>query len=547
MTHFPDDPRPEDARDEARETPDTFAASERSGDALDQLLAADVAAWRARVPAAEQFAERMDGLLREPSGAHGHMMNLQVPQGATVAARPLQPLRPTSPHVRRGLAAVMALVAVVALLVGMFQIVALRRGAPSISSTPGQGPLLPFASPNLSPITTQTAQQCDPTRIPPGVPGAHVVLSDIAMVSATEGWAVGELDHYAVQGQAAPSDSVLMHLSQGQWTQATPVFHNASLSNLAMLSPDDGWAVGTYAAGDTAFGNPRVFPLVLHYTGGAWHQVQVPAHLPGYDVPATAPSGSAAAEGEGWITRIKISMVSADDGWLWLDVNASRDPANHAARSDMRILHYHAGTWSLVPLPPISLTTDFWNMAAAAPGDAWFVGTDYQNVTPVLAHYAAGRWSVIRETFAGQLMSIGMSSATNGWATGEDGGISLLMHYDGTTWSRRPLPPLLQTPPSSIADVFITRDGQVWVVGLVSSGQNYQTIIEEYYNGAWGTAQWPYSDVSVRGIAPAGSHDLWFIGAIGYAWGCAPADVRGVSLGVLAHYQNGTWSEQHLP
>lgn len=71
------------------------------------------------------------------------------------------------------------------------------------------------------------------------------------MTSATDGWAVG--DPYDTHA------SVILHARDGVWTQVKSPTQQP-LTSVAMLSANEGWAVG---AGGT----------ILHYIGGAWSVV----------------------------------------------------------------------------------------------------------------------------------------------------------------------------------------------------------------------------------------------------------------------------------
>ena len=76
---------------------------------------------------------------------------------------------------------------------------------------------------------------------PPDSSGSS--LYGIAMVSASEGWAVG-------------SDGLIVHDLGGAWTQA-PSPTDQTLESITMVSPTEGWAVGDQGT-------------ILHYANGAW-------------------------------------------------------------------------------------------------------------------------------------------------------------------------------------------------------------------------------------------------------------------------------------
>jgi hypothetical protein len=79
----------------------------------------------------------------------------------------------------------------------------------------------------------------------PGLVDTFTSFNGIAMVSASDGWAVG-------------IGGLIVHYSSGVWTSlASPT--SQTLQSIAMLSASEGWAVGDRGT-------------ILHYAGGAWSQ-----------------------------------------------------------------------------------------------------------------------------------------------------------------------------------------------------------------------------------------------------------------------------------
>ena len=98
-------------------------------------------------------------------------------------------------------------------------------------------------------------------------PTGEILLS-VFMVSASDGWAVGD-------------DGVILHYSGGSWSIVTSPT-TRDLASVFMVSASDGWAVG--------FGGPG---MILHYSGGSWSVV-------------TSPTTD---------NLRSVFMVSASDGW----------------------------------------------------------------------------------------------------------------------------------------------------------------------------------------------------------------------------------------
>ena len=77
---------------------------------------------------------------------------------------------------------------------------------------------------------------CPPEYVHPGITHG-IALSDIAMVSPTEGWAVGGVDHFGT----GTSQGTLLHLINGQWIANTDLPTAPGIVSISMDSPTDGW------------------------------------------------------------------------------------------------------------------------------------------------------------------------------------------------------------------------------------------------------------------------------------------------------------------
>jgi photosystem II stability/assembly factor-like uncharacterized protein len=122
------------------------------------------------------------------------------------------------------------------------------------------------------------------------------------MISPDDGWAVGMLPN-TDQHRPSEVDGLIMHDHNGVWEQQPlmqePSGQNIfSLNSVAMLSPQEGWAVGDEG-------------VMLHYVNGVWKR-------------AASPTSQ-----RFWL----VTFVSASEGW--------------AIGEQGTMLHYQNGTWSL--------------------------------------------------------------------------------------------------------------------------------------------------------------------------------------------------------
>ena len=106
----------------------------------------------------------------------------------------------------------------------------------------------------------------------PSSPSPTPPLNSVDMLNENEGWAVGDnatLLHYTVSGGVGTWNTVVV---SGSPTLST----DANLTSVFMLSPTDGWAVG----GIQAAGSYSAGPVIIHWDGTHWTPVATPS-IPG--------------------------------------------------------------------------------------------------------------------------------------------------------------------------------------------------------------------------------------------------------------------------
>lgn len=369
------------------------------------------------------------------------------------------------------------------------------------------------------------AATCDPAT-QWRAPANNVSLDDLAMVAPDEGWAVGALTPQwppATSGQQLAG--VIYHLTNGQWQRLSQTYPGAELASISMDSPTDGWA-----ASDGS--------LMLHYSGGAWRQVDVPA----LDA-ALSSSGVSAGSTFFWVG---IQMFGPNAGWMF---GSNYDDASHP-RGDVLVLHDMNGTWTRVLTPNVPATTTLFTFSAVSADEAWLVGTDYgNNLETHFFHYAGGAWTAWPQTFSGVTERFTMLSPTDGWAFDGDatGGSDHLLHFDGTTWAQVATPDWTNQQIQLTSAVFPIAPGTTWFGASHVEGFGGSALIEQYSGGQWQQVAWPYSNVAPDGLAAGSSGELWGIGDIGHQEGCAPALVTAIGQGVFLHEQHESWTEDVLP
>jgi len=353
---------------------------------------------------------------------------------------------------------------------------------------------------------------------------AHAYLADLAMTSATDGWAVGAVRD---NNDDAPVRSLILHYSHCQWTQTGPAIPNMGLWSISMDSPTDGWISG----GLDGTGN-----VLLHYTGGQWQQVHV----------------AALDTVNGFFGTVR--MQSAAEGWMIL-----RHAKNTQGLGSSSLAHERNGVWSLLNAPLSNIV----DVAPIGPDDAWIAGTvSDADKTGMLARYQAGRW-VATASMGGLIdeshLRLRMLSPTDGWATAEfptaDGNYfegvetALVLHYDGKAWK-----PANTGANPAAQRVSIFGDGEGWAFTLTHHADNADpgnlsvSLAQYESGGTWRTVKMPASNISdIAGLSRVSAGEYW---AIGYTETIVPNPndtarhtMMGVISSVLLHFANGTWTQ----
>ncbi len=155
-------------------------------------------------------------------------------------------------------------------------------------------------------------------------------LRAIAMVSSSEGWAVG-------------SDAIL-HYQKGQWQQAFAPQFDGYEARIQMVSASEGWASAGYNH-------------VLHYQDGQWKKVEVAPQIQVYD----------------------LSMASANVGW------AVGESTNSGSLTSA-VVRYDGQSWQPVSTPNLEWLK---HVVAISADEAWMA-----NNSGTIYHYRDGDWSI---------------------------------------------------------------------------------------------------------------------------------------------------------
>ncbi len=290
------------------------------------------------------------------------------------------------------------------------------------------------------------------------------------------------------------------------------------LSDVAAVSPDDMWVVGS------AIGHPT-HPVIEHWNGESWSTMPSPG-VPGAGL-------------------VGVTALSATDVW------AVGDRTTEFARS--LVEHWDGVRWSVVPSP--NFVDSEWRhnvlvaVTGTAPNDVWAAGWTTneggRHARALIEHWDGSSWSIVAppqiDSPSVLLNDVNVVGPDDVWAVGQRAvgsarlGFStfpLVMHWDGASWTVVPTPDA-DGHSAWLSGVAGTSQADVWAVGSGFDQTKDRVIpIVMHWNGsAWGLVKdlpssLPYGLDAVDAVGP---DDVW-------------AADKGVSYAYALHWNGRSWS-----
>lgn len=339
--------------------------------------------------------------------------------------------------------------------------------------------------------------------LPTPNPGTgHNEFLDVSGNSANDIWAVGQ---YEVKPHV-PRYALAAHWDGTTWRNVEVPKpegkNNVDLAGVAAIAPDDVWAVGTAGTTSDLSGTS----LITHWDGTSWRIVPSP-HVGTATTPNHLTGVAAAGPADVWA----VGYVSEN------------------APSRALALHWDGRAWTPVPLPlPGTGFTQLSGVAVRASDDVWAVGyaasrTAGHNIEPYVVHWDGRTWSRMDTPNDGAdgtwLTDVAISpsgevfaSGARRWYTWEGGltGSAALMRYNGTAWSYVNVPSF-DTEGTSLGDVAVAPDGEVWLAGFGRTITGFARLS----NGTWqlieGANPGNWWGPSHQGLAIVGKR-VWSVG-----------------------------------
>ncbi len=229
-------------------------------------------------------------------------------------------------------------------------------------------------------------------------------IASLSMVSPNEGWAVGSATLDGSKGWYPPTGAIL-HYVNGVWRMAKTL-PATNLQTISMGSASDGWVGGNMVTYSKTGQLPQTespdetdTPKLWRYAGGRWAEVSAPRSN---RLPEGAPS-------EGQIEN--ITMFSATEGWMFGPLDYGMQSLDDTTALGPDAFHLEQGRWVQVQTPTIQQRRSAFlsQVTVLAPDEFWGVGTSFWStgipsgtaygytptVTPLIVHYKDGVWSIV--------------------------------------------------------------------------------------------------------------------------------------------------------
>ena len=199
-----------------------------------------------------------------------------------------------------------------------------------------------------------------------------------------------------------------------------------------------------------------------------------------------------------------------------------------------------------VPADPLSRNAEWLGVDAVNGDDIWAVGARVLSVDTEAraAHWDGSGWTEMGMPDGGthsELLSVDLSSSTDGWAVGHVGPDMLIDRWNGTSWSTETVPqPGKANELRAVGSIGST---EAWAVGRNKPTTDFAALAMH-----WDGLTWTHVDVSGLGastldaVEPVGSGDVWVGGSTsagrpkvwhwdGLAWSSTP--ISGVGDGAI--------------
>jgi hypothetical protein len=334
------------------------------------------------------------------------------------------------------------------------------------------------------------------SQVPTPAPGYHSYFVAVDAASSSDVWAVGA----TINSRTSPERTFIAHWDGSTWLRIpSPTPTGARLADVAAVSSSMAWAVGQRGT------SPNIRTLILRWDGSSWQTLPTPRY--------------------GSFSRLEaVSAISASNAWA---VGFYQSGLRYRALT----LHWNGTSWRRVAnAAPLDTTLSGVSVLdrshAWAVGD---YDSNYTLKTVIL-RWNGSRWSRVSSPNPGgrfgsdELADVDASSPRNAWAVGNSWSGSaartLVLRWNGTRWSRVPSPnPDRALDVNDLTGVTVISANDAWAVGYYETPQIEITPLLLHWNGTrWSREPAPEIDsvfYTLDDIAASSSTNVWSVGTFG--------------------------------
>jgi hypothetical protein len=281
-------------------------------------------------------------------------------------------------------------------------------------------------------------------------------LSDIYLLNATEGWAVG------TSRQSGTDTPLLYRFDGSTWSSFSTPMATGHLSRVASSSPGVVWATG--------YDRTTHEYYIYRYSAGTWTGWVSPMYDESTGIVMISATEGYVTTWESIIRWDGSSWTMDYTGQRFADIDAMSGQIWAVGGGATVLSRAGSGPWTKQHGGPTSYSLHaVW---AAGMNDAWAVGDYISGYGPAILRYIGGTWQRVAHSLnfgnLGSLYDVEMASSAEGYAVGFQG----IVRWDGTQWTR------VAQFTGTLYGMSLPGPGQGWAVG--SSGQIWQNV-----NGTW--------------------------------------------------------------
>jgi len=244
-----------------------------------------------------------------------------------------------------------------------------------------------------------------------------------------------------------------------------------------------------------------------------------------------------------------IAAISANDVWT---VGWAQDPQGPQYAKRTLIEHFDGSTWKIVqsPNPDKDIQSVLYSVSGKSVNDVWGVGSSYSGNGPgrtLIEHWDGTQWRVVQspspDSQFNELRGVAAISTNDVWAVGYRGGTksetpieTLILHWDGASWSQVPSPNI-PAGANQLFGITAIAANDIWAVGAAGGAP-----LALHWNGsAWSVVYVQgdkgLSTEKLTAVSGAAGNDVWAVG-----------DGKGIftnqTFATIRHWDGARWTDK---